>query len=150
MVYNPETGADDFAPCSLTIAIDASNFPEAAKSRMADLLNRAKQTEIVFMLNSLLLHRRKASLGESSIPMFIGMVASDIYAKDVSSLGVQILGDTLRKERKNQWFPEWDEIEMLISPINKAVKKLKEQVCLKADMIDKVKSLEQTATGDQT
>jgi hypothetical protein len=111
MRYNPETGQDEFSECGVIASVNLTDLPEQYRERINDYLGYASIGEISFQLAKLLLHRRKGGLGEASIPQFIEDIAGDLRRMNISSLGMALLNDHLRRERKTQWFPEWSEIE---------------------------------------
>lgn len=113
---------------AVTVEFDLNKIKPEALPRLESLLHRASLVEINFHLNRLLLHRRKASLGEHSIPMFIDDITRDLYMRGVTSLGMAMTVDHLRREGKNQWFPEWNEIESASASIEASIKKAKENI----------------------
>lgn len=104
-------------------SFDFTNLPENYRDKLVSYLGYASIGEIAFQLAKLLLHRRKGGLGEAAMPQFIEDVAGDLRRLNISSLGMALLNDHLRRERKTPWFPDWEEIEAAARAIETGIDK---------------------------
>lgn len=127
MRHNPETGFDEWVNSPFRIYIDSEKIEAQYRERMADLLEPSTRQDITTRLARLELHRRKGSLGEVGLPVFLEDLAGDLKALGISSLGMALLAQHLRTNARDQWFPAWDEIESAAKQIEAGLDNLRPQ-----------------------
>jgi len=137
LVYNEKTQTDDWAPIAPILTFNNEMISGQLKKRLPSLMSIASQVELIFHLNRLLLHRRKASLGEATMPMFIADLAGDLRRMQVTSLGAALLVDHLRTRPRNEWFPAWPEIESAATAIENGITDIRKHLEDVPDMIEK-------------
>jgi len=78
--------------------------------KLSELTAKSDAAMITSALSRLMLHRRKASVSEATMPAFIEDVVSDLMAHTPSVLGLSIAIRTLRQNGQDDWFPSTREI----------------------------------------
>jgi len=149
MVFNEKTQADEWVPIAPVLSFSNELISGQIKDRLPSLLRLASQTEVIFHLNRLMLHRRKASLGEATIPMFISDLAGDLRRMQITSLGAALLVDHLRTSPRNEWFPSWPEIESAATAIERGISKLRNDLENNPKVTSENKKTEQIQKQDE-
>ena len=128
MLYNQETGLDDWLPCRPIVNFDRTQLTPAVQERLLQIIELAGLREINYHVNRILLHRRKGGLGELSLPQFVDDIAGMIRREGATSLGAALLVDYLIRHARNTWFPEWCEISAALGQIESELIKIRREL----------------------
>lgn len=116
----------EWVAVGIEISVCLESMSNVPWQRLEPLFAIAGHDEVVTHIGRLALHRRKASLSEAAMPAFIEDVAHDVRAQRPSSLAVALAVSVLRTRAKDQWFPDWSEIETALGAAKQAVRALEE------------------------
>lgn len=120
--FNESKGVDEYVPAFVSVSVRLESLSETAHERVLTLMHPASVEEITYHLNRLLLHRRKASIGEATLPAFIEDVAGDLRRLGVTTLGMALTASALRLHPLDQWYPQWPEIESVACAVENGLK----------------------------
>lgn len=120
--FNESKGFDEYVPVFVSVSVRREYLSDAAHERVLTLMHTASVEEITYHLNRLLLHRRKAGIGEATLPAFIEDVAGDLRRIGVTTLGMAITASALRLHPLDQWYPQWPEIESVACAVENGLK----------------------------